>query len=1158
MNKLTYTLLAACLMLSQGSDLYAAKKSGAPRKAMPAREIKHAPAGNGWSLSNVFWGLEKTNEYKPKTKGLYKLSPRGTYAMIEGTEKVKANVAGWMDAEGHYYGFDCINETSVNMSGQYQTTIQSTLTEYDPANAWSVVSTNNFDKRKVFYALSAAHNPADGKIYGCFYNPEAEAYEYAVVDPATKTKTVISDLEYDWIAVFFDDKGTLYYIDEYYYLGTVDLETGETTDIEYTGVEKGYYSCAAYDTRSGKAYWTTFDFNSMSEKPICSTVYMVDLESAETVKLFDVDNMDSLNGIFVPAQTAVTDAPDFVTGIDLTNAGTTGKLAFTMPASTVGGEALTGKGTYHFVANDVELATGEAEFGSKVEVDVTFPGEATYMMSLYASNEVGNGREATDMKFVGADTPLSPENVKAKWDKGVFTVTWDAVSGTINHSIIDPEEVTYTVTRYPGEVVVATDIKETSFSETLYPEADATYHYAVTAKFGSKESEAAASNEIELKGMAQNDVELTGLDVPARVFPGREFVVTATVKNVGVNEATGVKVNLYRNDVLVDTKEVAPLKYDDEAQVAFDQQLTILDNPQHQYRAEAVLENDNVMDNNVSENVDLTLRLSKAPVVDNAAAAGAEGVTLTWTAPALTGDDVVKEITDDFENYPAWSYENIGDWTLDDRDENQPYPDVYFPFGPFEEEFPPMAFCVFDNTHPDLEDNDDYAAYSGNKFLAALSSDSGQNDDWLISPELPLGGQTISLYARSRIGAKYAAETFEVLASTNGMKFNLVKQFAKISNKWEEYIVELPADARYFAIRSVSDYCDMLFVDDVTYTRKAQEGDYALVGYNIYRDGVKLNETPVEATTYVDGTADGGKHTYAVTAVYADDESRPVNVEVAGEEKAAYTVTPEAGATVKNIYKVTFTPGEGVANFSYDMTGSTKAYFNVDGAFFCDAECAQSMEDFLSMEVTPECFIYTAGECELVVEPGFFTWKDAAGKTQSNTEALTYKYTVEGGTDNPTDLPIVVTPVEGSTVEALENVTVQFGEGYTLMPLQSPSMVYFAQDGIKTSDAVCTLGTDGRSFTIVPANKLTQDGLYDLVIMTFGLQYLDSEYNYLFNAKPLVYSYTVKAGSGIENIFTNNEGKDAIYNLQGVRMLGPVNTLAPGIYIMNGQKIIVR
>ncbi len=46
-----------------------------------------------------------------------------------------------------------------------------------------------------------------------------------------------------------------------------------------------------------------------------------------------------------------------------------------------------------------------------------------------------------------------------------------------------------------------------------------------------------------------------------------------------------------------------------------------------------------------------------------------------------------------------------------------------------------------------------------------------------------------------------------------------------------------------------------------------------LLGYNVYRDNVKVNNTPIGATTYVDQNVSAGNHVYQVSAVYNQGES---------------------------------------------------------------------------------------------------------------------------------------------------------------------------------------------------------------------------------------------------------------------------------------------
>lgn len=828
-----------------------------------------AETANVWHPANTFVGMVKTNTDEPKNVGVFEFSNSGASIAVAGTENIKANTALWADGNV-VYGLNCVYDMSFGMGGQVQTTILTTLTGYDP-QTWEVISTNDFDKRKIFYCTCAAFNHADGKIYGCFYNPASEEYEFAVVDPAAKEKTPIGpELEFYWTAAFFDDAQNLWCIDEYGWLYKVDLETGELDEIGDTGFEPSYDGCAAYDSRSGKAYW------SMASSKQASVIE-VDLATAEGTRLFDIDGGNRVMGFYFPNQPSAAGAPDYATDINLAlqTGELGGTLSFTMPTNDATGAALPATLKYRLIDNGVTVAEAEANSGEQVQIDVTFSTEGLHKLSLLVLNGETEGRIAEDIVFVGNDTPLAPANVKATWEKGLTTLKWEGVNSTVNHGSVDPDAVTYTVVRYPDETTVATDLNATEFTETFYPTETGEYYYAVSAHLAGKTSEAGISNKLSLKGMKPIDLAVSQVTAPSRVEPGQEFAIEATVINEGINNINGATIALYRDGELILTESVPELEFNQTHNASFRQTLTVLDGQECVYSVKAEIEGDDNEDNNVSAEIKISNHLSPAPTVSNLAATPGTEITISWDAPDLEAADVKSEVTDDFESYDSWAMgDTLGDWAMDDRDGNYLCPDVMFPFGEIDEDTQ-MAYCVIDNTHEDLDGDPDFDSHSGNKFLASMCSDQGPNDDWLVSPELPQGSQTISFFAKSRISG-YAAETFEVQYSSDGRKFKRLERFEKISNVWTEFMVTLPDDAKYFAIRCVSDYCDMFFLDDITYTRFG--GDYTLTGYNVYRDGEKLNEAPVEATTYVDAEATPGEHMYSVTAVYDNCESRPQSV----------------------------------------------------------------------------------------------------------------------------------------------------------------------------------------------------------------------------------------------------------------------------------------
>ena len=108
--------------------------------------------------------------------------------------------------------------------------------------------------------------------------------------------------------------------------------------------------------------------------------------------------------------------------------------------------------------------------------------------------------------------------------------------------------------------------------------------------------------------------------------------------------------------------------------------------------------------------------------------------------------------------------------------------------------------------------------------------------------------------------------------------FVAAARFDQISEEWTEYTAELPAGALRFAIRSVGTGAFMFMADDVTYIPESHK-DLVLLGYNVYKDKVRLNETPIETTTYTD---EAGTATYHVSVVYAQGESRALSATTSG------------------------------------------------------------------------------------------------------------------------------------------------------------------------------------------------------------------------------------------------------------------------------------
>lgn len=252
---------------------------------------------------------------------------------------------------------------------------------------------------------------------------------------------------------------------------------------------------------------------------------------------------------------------------------------------------------------------------------------------------------------------------------------------------------------------------------------------------------------------------------------------------------------------------------------------------------------------------------------------------MTWTEP---GQDIKprKLTVEDFENYTPWWPNTPGEWTVvkSDNGTNGGFQGIDIPGLTLGESKAP--FFLFDSSMEGL--NKTFAASSGTKYMAAMFNyDGSAIDSWLISPELPGNAQIITFMARSYTSSY--PESFAVACSTTGTNpedFETIKGSGvkRVPQTWGLYSVQVPEGTKYVAIHATTSDGFMLMIDDFAMQlASSPEISLELKGYNIYRDGAKLNDYPITDTRFVDSEAALGKHIYEVTAVYKNGESAMSN-----------------------------------------------------------------------------------------------------------------------------------------------------------------------------------------------------------------------------------------------------------------------------------------
>lgn len=349
---------------------------------------------------------------------------------------------------------------------------------------------------------------------------------------------------------------------------------------------------------------------------------------------------------------------------------------------------------------------------------------------------------------------------------------------------------------------------------------------------------------------------------------------------------SGIILRLYRNGELYE-QQTLTLAGMCQQEVVIDYLATYEDSYAEaiEWRAEVDLAGDGVAADNVSPALRTSVRGNDVPVLEGLAATCDLdlNVHLTWL-PGTSSDASAQidpvTVFEDFESYEPFIIEGFGDWTTYDGDQATTMLTPRIPYA-YPHQGEPMAFQVFDVEQSGvwMAGNYDpaFAPMDGSvRYLCCPSADfPAENDDWLISPRLDGRQQTICFWASA---ASYDSEWINVYYSTTD---NHVDSFEKLNTEdilfvhegWHEFKFDLPAGTNFVAVRCIRRSV-FLFLDNFTYNQYVGYGSqHELLGYNVYRDGKRLNDTLLDTPYFDEKLPQQGLYTYQVTALYDKGES---------------------------------------------------------------------------------------------------------------------------------------------------------------------------------------------------------------------------------------------------------------------------------------------
>ena len=525
--------------------------------------------------------------------------------------------------------------------------------------------------------------------------------------------------------------------------------------------------------------------------------------------------------------------------------------------------------------------------------------EANYMTSWYTTKELSADGDGGCIYFTSDEAG----------DWAIFHLPKLVLKGAKNpyfffsyYAVPDADvqiEAQLLTTDYEPATLKAIDFKDSSLTgwqKVALPLADYTDEpYIILGLKGTVSTKEIplVVDAMEVRDVLSKDLSAS-LDVASLSTVGQETTITASVTNLGTDEATAYTVTLFKGSEKIGEQQGPALKFNETGTVSFNYMPAVTDDEVVTFHAVVDYEGDENLQNNTTDEVATTVKQNSFPTATNVKATtnGDGSVSLTWDAPALEEADLTEE---DFENYQPWSITNIGRWTT--YDANNAYTYNLGAEYPFEHAGYPYAFIVMNPTSWTLgtQAQNQLAPHSGSQYLASFCIQ-GATSHWLISPVLSGSEQTVSFFAKS-IDSELK-ETFEILYSTTGTApndFTVLKTVKNVPVNWAEYSADLPEGTKHFAIRHCSDDCWALCIDDVSYEPAA----LTIEGYRVYRDGQLLGSSAT--TAFTDNATQGLAHRYQVSVVYNEGES-PLSEAAQSEASGIITINSGKAITDHSVY----------------------------------------------------------------------------------------------------------------------------------------------------------------------------------------------------------------------------------------------------------------
>lgn len=415
--------------------------------------------------------------------GIWKFNTAGKFIGVH--PKSIATTGKNVYSDGLYYNY----YQKYDPSDYYERYPKGACVAFD-ADTWEEVVLPLNDVAMDNYPLTLCAD--GGHIYG-FYG-KSPNINFGKFNPLTQTWTLIAKTDKSTYSCAYSPSGYVYFVDVDEILYRINVSNGVVEEIGGTICTPSPYSQSmVFDRKSGRLLRAFIDGETKE-----GLLQELNLSTGQAVTLCKFEQNDQILGLYIPGQEGdkvPAQASDLA--LHFTGGQLQGNVSFKCPSVLNDNTAASGPLTYELSVNGKVVATGSCAYGNSVTAPLTLDSSAMYTIGVALKNETGRSRGVRKTAYIGYDTPLAP-TVNLEYASGKFNVTW-STPAAIHNGYVDNEALTYTLTRFPDNIVVGRNLKGNSFSDACdTPQTYKRYFYTVIAHNGDMSSTPGKSNIVPL------------------------------------------------------------------------------------------------------------------------------------------------------------------------------------------------------------------------------------------------------------------------------------------------------------------------------------------------------------------------------------------------------------------------------------------------------------------------------------------------------------------------------------------------------------------------------------------------------------------------------------------------------------------------------------